>query len=87
MATRNKQRPKVTTYDFTFPGTVAFYEGMETPYLQELYFKKLEAREDTKDNVAAGVYTDKAMLDWVFKSIAQIEREMLTIQQIINSRQ
>lgn len=86
MATRNKQRPKVTTYDFTFPGTVAFYEGMPDGYLQEIYFKKSKARQELQAEIIKYPYADKETRDWMVKKLDQLGREMLTIQQILNSR-
>lgn len=80
------KRARVTDYDFTYPGTVAFYEGMDTEYLRALYFRKVAAINDTHDYLLTH-RVDPEQFAWAHKKCEQIERECLSIQQILNARQ
>lgn len=80
------KRTRVNQYDFTYPGTAAFYEGMESDYLRELYTMKIHQHDALIGDIVKYPYKDKAVLRYMENQLEALQRQALTIQQILNSR-
>lgn len=80
----NKTLQARRQYRFTYPGLVAFYEGMESEYLIALYHRLASQRAYSL--LKLRTKQGDEMVRWLEQNVELAQRKLLTIQQILNSR-